>query len=112
VYNKHKGDKTMKQQYRQGDVMLVPASKAQEKGARETARGTVTLALGEVTGHAHTMTGAVAEFAVKDGRRLLWVEAPTPLVHQEHAPIEVASGWYWIIRQREYSPEAIRDVAD
>lgn len=99
---------------RQGDVLLKPATKAQAKGANKVkvAEGRVTLAHGEVTGHAHTMTGAVAEFATQDGQRLIFVEAPTPLVHQEHDAIEVKPGWYWIVRQQEYSPEEIRDVAD
>jgi hypothetical protein len=34
------------------------------------------------------------------------------VVHQEHATIELPAGNYRAIRQREYSPEAIRNVAD
>lgn len=99
-----------KQIIRQGDVLLVPADRKKPR-TKAIAKGHVVLALGEVTGHHHSMTGAVAEFAV-EGKRLLWVEAPAQLVHQEHNPIEVQSGVYWIVRQREYTPQEIRRVAD
>ncbi|MGH9523996.1 MAG: hypothetical protein ACRD3E_15850 [Terriglobales bacterium] len=34
------------------------------------------------------------------------------IVHEEHAPIVLPPGDYEIVRQREYSPEEIRNVAD
>ena len=97
--------------YRQGDVLLVPCQETKPK-TKPVAKKNVVLALGEVTGHHHTLTGEVALFELKDGRRMAWVEAPAKLTHQEHATINVAPGMYWVIRQREYSPEAIRQVAD
>jgi hypothetical protein len=106
-------------------------------------RGRVILAHGEVTGHHHEVVGAVAvrdpaEFDIQaadyfeepDGRRVLLVNRPCVLRHQEHAPIAldpakpiqarqgdvllnpIGDGAWEVIRQREYSPEAIRNVAD
>lgn len=99
--------------------------------------GRIILAHGEVTGHAHEVVSETAAgipsaefFEEPDGRRILLVLAPCVLRHQEHAPIaldpEVPQQWrqgdvyglplgngaWEIRRQREYSPEAIRNVAD
>jgi hypothetical protein len=34
------------------------------------------------------------------------------VVHEEHRPITLTSGYYRVWRQREYSPEEIRVVRD
>ncbi len=103
--------------YRQGDVLIIPVAKLPnglEPVKRESGR--VILAHGEVTGHAH---------AIKDKRAALFRDpklaaifmhvsgdAPVALEHDEHSTIEVPPGDYQVIRQREYSPEEIRNVAD
>ena len=103
--------------FRQGDVLIIPVAKLPdclEPMKRE--RGRVILAHGEVTGHAH---------AIKDKRATLFRDpklmaifmhvggdAPVALEHDEHETIQLPPGDYQIIRQREYSPEAIRNVAD
>ena len=103
--------------YRQGDVLIIPVKlipKSVEPVERESGR--VVLAHGEVTGHAH---------AIKDKRATLFRDpklaaiflhvsgdVPVDLDHDEHSTIAVPPGNYEIIRQREYSPEAIRNVAD
>jgi hypothetical protein len=38
--------------------------------------------------------------------------APVTLEHQEHDPIVIPPGAYRVIRQREYAPEDIRNIAD
>ena len=99
---------------RQGDVGLAPiAAPSKAKRGQPVATGRVVIALGEVTGHAHVIEGAVAEFEI-GGRRVLWVEAPTILTHQEHAHIAVSPGWYVIDdHQQEYVPaELPRRVMD
>jgi len=96
---------------RQGDVYLVRADIARKPRRKAVTTGKVVLALGEVTGHSHTITGDVAEFVV-DGKRMIWVAAPAPLTHQEHGAIEIQPGAYWVVRQREYTPEEIRNVKD
>lgn len=103
--------------YRQGDVLIIPVSRLPAKldnVARE--KGRVVLAHGEATGHAH---------AIKDKRATLFRDpklarifmrvsgdAPVALEHDEHDTISVPPGNYQVVRQREYSPNAIRNVAD
>lgn len=107
----------MNAQMRQGDVFLRPASTV----AGRRLDGPVVLAYGEVTGHAHQVvadpadvgeTPPAALFEDPDGARYLLVERPCLLVHEEHGPIHLAPGAYHVIRQREYSPEAVRNVSD
>ena len=105
--------------------------------------GRIILAWGESTGHHHAVVDAsdiqdpaeieipAAEFFEEpDGRRVLLVNRPCLLTHQEHGPIAldpakpvqarqgdvllqpIGDGAWQVIRQREYSPEAIRQVAD
>jgi hypothetical protein len=33
-------------------------------------------------------------------------------VHEEHGAIPLPRGWYRVVRQREYTPGAVRIVAD
>lgn len=101
--------------YRQGDVLIVRVddnTKCGEEVPREN--GSVVLAHGEATGHAHAFHNAgVALYATKTGERHLRVVATNALLrHEEHAPIHVPPGLYRVVRQREYSPEEIRNVAD
>jgi hypothetical protein len=104
-------------QVRQGDILLEPATHTLSAEARRCpldARGRVVLAYGEVTGHAHALDGALAElFEERDGALYLRVGlAGAPLVHEEHGAVALAPGLYRVVRQREYAPEAIRPVAD
>ena len=110
---------------RQGDVLIRKTRKKPSAGATHVLdNGRTILAYGEVTGHAHEviteappMTGddavpAQQLFEEPDGTRLLVVRGPVMLRHEEHAPLSIPEGTYEVIRQREYSPEAIRSVAD
>lgn len=104
--------------FRQGDVMIrridvMPAGVQPEK----TDAGRVVLAYGEVTGHAHAIAESeAASFSMADAagavRRFLSVASGATLRHEEHSAIEIPAGVYEIVQQREYSPEAIRNVAD
>lgn len=108
------------------------------KDLRENGR--VILAHGEVTGHCHEVFAqpfdGVEElppfdyFEEPSGRRVLLVNRPCELRHQEHAPIAldpsspqqfrqgdvlgnpIGPGAWEIVRQREYTPSEIRQVAD
>ena len=106
----------------------------QAKDLRE--RGRVILAHGEVTGHAHRVTEigvnvpAAQFFEEPDGTRILLVDSPCQLVHDEHGTITldpavptqvrqgdvflepVGIGAWKVTRQREYFPEKIRPVVD
>jgi hypothetical protein len=99
--------------YRQGDVLLRKSRKGKDLKPLAPVQGRVILAYGEVTGHCHALDAALAElFEDKDGRLYLRAEAGATLTHEEHAAIALPPGWYEVVRQREYHPEAIRRVSD
>lgn len=100
-------------QIRQGDVFLKSTTQPTGKGKKIRAeRGRLILARGEATGHHHSIPATAADLFDFGGQIVLVVNEPTILSHQEHAPIEVQPGTYWVIRQREYSPQEIRRVQD
>ena len=111
--------KKSKQQYRQGDVYVEQCKAdraqllAQGGKVRERDGGRVVLAYGEVTGHAHAIASPGVELIdMPDGSAFLFSENGISLRHEEHAKIDMPAGAYRVIRQREYSPEEIRQVAD
>lgn len=93
---------------RQGDVILTPVQPT--KGQKLPH---LTLAEGEVTGHAHRIVEGQAELYEKDGVLYLRVLSETALLsHEEHKPIAVPQG-NWMVRiQREYEPQGWRYVQD
>ena len=103
---------------RQGDV-LVKRIKAMPKNLKPAAAegGRLVLAHGEATGHHHSfaLSDRVALFR-EDGSGgglfLSITDAPAPLEHQEHTALVLDPGDYQVVRQREYSPDAIRRVED
>lgn len=106
--------------YRQGDVLMRQVADRAKTGRDVRETGRVILAHGEVTGHAHevvTVDPVLAGmgpqyFEEPDGTRFLFVDQGCVVTHQEHGPIPLGPGCYEIVRQREYTPEAIRQVAD
>jgi len=100
--------------YRQGDVLIERIPKLPSKLTKqEPENGRIVLAHGEVTGHSHTLDIDAADWWKDDkGGQYLDVVSPTEVVHQEHGAIALTPGIYRVLRQREYSPEAIRNVAD
>ena len=105
----------MKQkQIRQGDVLLQQVAEIPKTAQKQKPqRGKIVLALGEVTGHSHTIDADAADWW-KDGEdQYVSVTATTEALHQEHGPLPLEAGEKFVkIPQREYSPEAIRNVAD
>lgn len=107
-------------QIRQGDVALVPRSPLTARERRKAVpvprdQGRVVLAYGEVTGHAHAIHApGVEQVELPSGERVLRVDPVSQalLHHEEHAGLAIAPGEYTVIRQREYTPEAVRNVAD
>jgi len=122
--------------FRQGDVLIVMVDQlpATVKARKRTSRG-IVLAEGEVTGHAHAITARKvthydAPNAAEAARQLLkdvglTIEIETDervsfldlgqaaeLRHEEHGTIALPAGRAVVIRQREYSPAAIRVVGD
>ncbi|MBA9004415.1 MULTISPECIES: hypothetical protein [Thermomonospora] len=107
--------------YRQGDVLIlpvpedeVPAAVKESPPAPRDGRSRIVLALGEATGHAHAIVAPGELFRGRSPMEPDHLHLPSGgrLVHEEHAPITLPSGWYRVIRQREYVPGAVRPVAD
>lgn len=101
-------------QFRQGDV-LVERIRSIPKDVTPVEReaGRIVLAHGEATGHAHAIAAPHAALLAKGAERFLRVlEQPVSLDHEEHSRIELPAGLYRVVRQREYTPEEIRNVQD
>ena len=98
---------------RQGDVLFIPVAVLPADARERTPQnGRHVIALGEVTGHAHVLDPARAEvFDTAEAVYARIMEA-TPLTHEEHAPVVLDPGVWRYAPQREYTPEAIRNVAD
>lgn len=104
----------IKNQLRQGDVLLHPIDKIPEGAILQGALPTVVLAEGEATGHAHTIApkrGQVKHFR-KGTEVYLEVNFPVILEHQEHAPLTVQPGIYQVRRQVEQWLDEVRQVRD
>lgn len=102
---------------RQGDVLVVAVAsipKVVTPIARENGRA--VLAHGEATGHAHAIKDRSATLFRDQKLNAMFLavtgNAPVALGHDEHGTIAIPPGSYRIVRQREYSPEAIRNVED
>jgi len=109
--------KTKAIHYRQGDVLIERIGPMPAKLRRlERENGRVILAHGEVTGHAHAIADKHVDlYASETSPAVTYLEireAVAALKHDEHSTINLPPGNYAITRQREYSPEAIRNVAD
>ena len=94
---------------RQGDLLFVLQNTRPVVDL--TPRQSKGIVAGEATGHAHRLTaGTILE--APDGTLYLDLTYPTKVVHEEHAPLTLDPGLWLVVRQREYSPEAIRTVLD
>ena len=100
--------------YRQGDIMLVATSGVEPGDQIPRDGGRVVLAYGEVTGHAHAIAAPQATLHEIQGDldRLLRCQKQVELRHEEHGTIVLPVGDYLVKRQREYTPEEVRYVAD
>ena len=103
--------------YRQGDVLIVP-TRSIPKSAKQIDRedGCVVLAHGEVTGHAHVIYDKRAALFRDPKLAKIFMHvsgnSSVDLVHDEHSTIAIPPGDYQVIRQSEYTPQEIRNVAD
>ena len=101
--------------YRQGDVLIVPIKNIPNKNKlKRTNR--CTLALGEVTGHHHTIHAGAVGYADDELSLAKFVEVTDSnggtLTHQEHDTIVLPEGTYKVIGQVEYTPERLLRVTD
>ena len=116
---------------RQGDVLVLPVDSFPEslieinqgdvivtqinsfpKGLVQTKK--VTLALGEVTGHHHTIHQGAVGYADNEDALAEYFEVfeNANLTHQEHDAITLRPGKYRSVIQVQYTPEALIQVAD
>lgn len=102
--------------YRQGDVLIVPVPEIPNGTERvDRENGRIILAHGEVTGHAHAIKSEGATLFRDPQLMAVFLNVTgdsVALEHEEHETINLIPGNYQIIRQREYHPESIRNVAD
>jgi hypothetical protein len=100
--------------YRQGDVLIQQVARIPSDAVKQKAKGRIILAHGEATGHHHSVGIDRADWWKHgDSEQFLDVKSGGVAVeHQEHAAIELPPGKYRVTRQREYTPEAIRNVQD
>ena len=95
--------------YRQGDLLFL-WQKTRPSVDLNVRQSNIIVA-GEATGHAHRLqSGTILE--APDGALYLDITHTTQVVHEEHRPITLDPGLWLVVRQREYSPEAIRTVKD
>ena len=104
--------------YRQGDVLLIRVDDIPADAKPCNIDGDVVLAYGEVTGHAHRIAPTKAKAFAKGGvwsptaERFIQALEGAELTHEEHATIALPPGMYRVVQQVEYTPEAVRNVAD
>lgn len=112
----------MTKHYRQGDVLIELISDIPKTAKKQKRSRNVILAHGEVTGHHHALETAdptdwwkgEQPTSEKPSTLELFVSLRSggAVTHQEHSRIELPPGNYRVSRQREYSPEEIRNVQD
>lgn len=96
-------------QYRQGDLLFILQ---QARPALDlTVRPGQVIVAGEATGHAHRLTGG-SVLEAPDGTLYLELVEPTRVVHEEHDALTLGPGWWLVVRQREYTPDAVRTIQD
>lgn len=93
--------------YRHGDILIKKIEKLEEN--LEVVEN--VLAEGKATGHSHKIKGAKV-YLDKNGNRFIKVAKKAILTHEEHAEIQIEKGIYAVIRQREYTPQGLRQVQD
>lgn len=102
---------------RHGDLSFHKTEESIEKLKKIGSKEHV-LALGEHTGHKHTITAMKGTCDVfkdeKTGELVLVIDGKAILTHEEHKPIEFTTGTYRMKTEREfdYFENVIRNVID
>lgn len=108
--------------HRHGDVGIFPVDPKLAEEVRALTgeyKKELTLALGEATGHHHTLYQAITgkpsvRLVELNGRRFIDVGVEYFLRHQEHHEQRIAPGVYEIVMENEYDPfeKAMKKVVD
>lgn len=110
----------------QGDVLILRRDALPENLTPISASGGAVIVTHSETGHNHVMVldkpkgrqRPSVEMYGTDNPLIAWIRVnrPTPLEHlrphDTHEPIMFGKGVYEVRRQREYTPEGFRRVAD
>ena len=103
----------MKEQFRQGDVLVVRVKSIPSNAVDVTPKDRIVLMHGEVTGHAHAVREVTkARLIDVQAERYLNVLQETTLLHEEHGAIVLRKGHYQQAFQTEEQGEEVRPVAD
>ena len=98
---------------RQWDVLVVPVKEIPSNMVK-TKR--CTLALGEATGHHHTINTGATGYATSADGLATYFEVTNPLgadlTHQEHSTIQFPEGKYRAVIQSEYRRKEFQSVID
>jgi|SRR3990167_1310555 len=101
---------------RQGDVLIVPVEEIPATAeVVERENSCIILAHGEATGHAHKIKDQHAALFRDPKLMAVFLHVTgngVAIEHDEHDTIIAPPGKHQVIRQREYSPGAIRNVTD
>lgn len=111
--------KTFDNQAAQGDILIRRITKIPDNAVKQESKGNKYIVAHSETGHHHTMEsdGVQLYFAANDPMIMyLAVDNTANLVHNRsfdtHETIQFKQGLYEIRRQREYTPDGWRRVAD
>ena len=100
---------------RQGDILIYPI-KSMPKGKSLSHDGEFTIALGEASGHHHTLYARKTDMEVRQVGKTFFVnmKVDTPLRHQEHKEIVIPRGMWAFGFEIERDPflDSIRRVQD
>lgn len=97
--------------YRQGDLLFKQVKSVPQGKKRPTGH----ILEGEATGHIHRIAELDAAEVLERGEGLylnVTADGGVSIVHEDHDTVVLPTGNYEVVRQREYSPEEIRNVAD
>lgn len=97
--------------YRQGDVIFHETSEV--KGEEVEQKGEYVVAVGEATGHSHTLL-CEAMTIKKDKRNFAVLEQEAEIIHQQHKKLKIEKGQYAQVQEREvdHFSNTVRKVVD
>lgn len=104
----------MREGYQQGDVLLTKTTLPESATKVDAKARGVVVQEGEATGHAHVMDPRTTTEYEIGGIRLLVVDEPTELVHEEHDTLTIEPGVYEIggVVEKDWLADAVRPVVD
>jgi hypothetical protein len=100
-------------QAHQGDVYIRQIKEIPTNAKPVETEGRLILAAGEQTGHNHVIHCGAVMFRADEGLgTYLQVSERADIVHEEHAKVTLPVGFFEVVIQSQYTPVAIRNVAD